>query len=260
MPGERNQDAARSMIGVLNTRPRDQAPPLSRLLREAGYAPREISLVELILREDAVKNLGETGDVDAFLLSSPNLLPLLLPRLDSSQRSWLAGKPWYLISAAARSQVETMGASVAFVPKQPSLRGFFDEFPAKPGLRLLHLCSEKTRLNPADFLRHGVSVHNLAVYAPRSPAGSAVELEKAWESLRAVLFASGSAVDNLFTAVPHRAQTLGGTNGPIAVTLGPSASDALRSHGVKNFHQASDSGDAGLIAALAAVFFPERKT
>src|SRR5690606_29645559 len=117
-------------------------------------------------------------------------------------------------------------APVAFVPEVASLDGFLREFPARdpgrPGLRLLHPCSAKTRLEPPLFAARGIDVHNMAVYEPRLPEGSAALLEAAWPGVKAVLFASGSAVHHLFAAAPRRGRDLALGEGPFPIALGAS--------------------------------------
>ena len=119
------------MIGVLNTRPRELAPHLSALLREAGYEPFEASLVELELNAQGLEELRaraaqvEAGTLEytGILISSPNLLSALEAAGEKIPAAFL-GKPWYLISARIRAQVEALGARIAFIPLEASLDGF----------------------------------------------------------------------------------------------------------------------------------------
>jgi len=242
------------MIGVLNTRPREQATGLSARLRQAGYEPHEVALVELVLKTEELNDPG-LFNCDGVIISSPNLIPLLAAQAPAKIRKALAAKPWDLLSAKARPQAEAFGAGVAFVPKQSSLEGFLAEFPRQNGLRLLHLCSSKTRLFPEDFTKLGVTVINRVIYAPRCPDGAGKALETVWPEVKAVLFASGSAVNNLFSAAPGLGKTLVSPMGPVPVSIGPSATEALRARGAKNFPQAPTADDAGLIAALNTVNF-----
>jgi uroporphyrinogen-III synthase len=151
---------------------------------------------------------------------------------------------------------------VAFVPEVSSLDGFLREFPARnpqeAGLRLLHPCSAKTRLEPALFSARGLDVHNMAVYEPRLPEGSAELLEAAWPDVKAILFASGSAVHHLFTAAPRRgrelvfAHSLG--EGPLALAIGASTTRALRMYGVDRFAQCPTADNAGFVEILRRQF------
>jgi uroporphyrinogen-III synthase len=253
------------MIRVINTRPREQAPALSEALRAAGYDPVEVPLVELALLHDALAILPRLSDdlYDGILLSSPNLLPLLRAAGERVPEAWLK-KPWYLVGSRSRDDVEALGARVAFVPENPSLDGFLHEFPApqdkaEKALRLLHPCSAKTRLEPSLFTSRGIDVHNMAVYEPRLPDGSAVLLEGAWTGARAILFASGSAVHHLFAAAPHRGRDLALGEGPHPVAIGASTARALRMYGVDRFAQCATADNEGFIEALRRAV-PEHPT
>lgn len=243
------------MTRVLNTRPREQAAALSEALRAAGFDPVEVPLVELALFRDALAILRRLPDAlyDGVLLSSPNLLPLLRAAGESVPEAWLQ-KPWYLIGSRSRPDVEALGVRVAYVPEVASLDGFLREFPPHKGLRLLHPCSAKTRLEPSLFAARGVDVHNMAVYEPRLPEGSAARLEAAWPEARAVLFASGSAVHHLFASVPLRGRDLALGEGPFPVALGASTARALRMYGVERFAQCATVDNAGFVEALQNIF------
>jgi uroporphyrinogen-III synthase len=249
------------VIEVLNTRPQEQAAALSALLRQAGYKSIEVPLVELVLLDEGLRELAgsATRASDGILLSSPNLLPLLASGADAKTRKSLAAKPWYLISGRARSQVEAFGAEVAFAPKQASLEGFLRELPKQKGLRLIHLCSSKTRVDPAVFAEYGILVTNITVYAPHCPLEAAQGLEAAWPRVKAVLFASGSAVNNLFSAAPSLGKTLGAKGKPQPFSIGPSASEALQTWGVRTFPSAPTADNAGFIAALSTFFSSNQK-
>ncbi len=243
------------MIDVLNTRPESQAAELSELLNQNGYHPVEIPLVELVLISEGLATLTRlsSDEYDGILLSSPNLIPLLV-EMNAPVLKKLAAKEWYLISKQAQFQVEAIGGKVAFVPKNASLEGFYKEFPARAGLRILHICSRVTRLDPKLFLERGITVRNLPMYTPHCPTGVASQLQVVWPQLRAVLFASGSAVQNLFTADTQRAKTLGSEKGPLPISIGPSATEALLAEGIENFRQAETADNAGLVAALNKEF------
>ena len=243
------------MIGVLNTRPSPQSAELSRKLRAAGFNPVEVPLVELVIHDKILAEVeAAVPECDGFLLSSPTVFPALLSRVSGTLRRGFLGKPWYLVSAAAKNQVEAAGAVAAFVPRRASLAGFLEEFPHTPGLRLIHLGSESTRLDSESFRKRGITVRHFAVYTPQCPSGAAQEVENAWPKIAAVLFASGSAVHNLFSAAPIRAATLGQPGNPYPISIGPSSSSALRSHGVENFHEAVSPGDEGMVEAVHIVF------
>jgi len=258
------------MISVLNTRPKapaasseeDASSALSRALKDAGFAPLDVPMVELVLLHDALDLLAKLSDkhYDGILLSSPNLLPLLKAAGRALPPAWLA-KPWYLIGPRAQGEVEALGITVAFVTEHDaSLEGFLREIPQQQNLRLIHPCSSKTRLEPALFTGKGIDVHNMAVYEPRCPAGAAEALALAWPKLReggrgsAVLFASGSAVHHLFEAAPHLARTLSEEDGPVPVSIGASTTRALRMYSVERSVQTPSPDTSGFLATLNTLF------
>jgi uroporphyrinogen-III synthase len=125
--------------------------------------------------------------------------------------------------------------------------------PPQKGLRLVHLCSRASRLEPDAFSGRGLAIRNLCVYAPHCPADVEPALRAAWPQVRAVLFASGSAAGNLFATTPVLGRTLGTANGPRTVSIGSSATEALRANGVVDIIQASTANNQGLVTALNAV-------
>ena len=245
------------MIGVLNTRPRDIAPEFSAQLRAAGYEPFEASLVELTLDVQGLAGLREraehAGDYTGILISSPNLLSALDLAGEKIPRVFLA-KPWYLISARIRRQVEALGARIAFIPQEASLKGFIREVATHNGVTLLHLCSSKTRMNPESLKPKGFTVENLTLYTPGYPEGCTEAVEKAWSNVEAVTFASGTAVYNLFKAKPTLAAKMGTPSGPLPISIGLSATEALKANGIRNYRQATTADNAGFIAALNQEF------
>ena len=241
---------------VLNTRPKSQAAELSKLLRQNSYEPVEVPLVELVLLSEELAALSKlpASDYDGILLSSPNLLQLINALGKNSILQPLLSKPWYLISNRARVQVESLGAKVRFCPREASLEGFLKEFPPQKNLRLLHPCSQATRLDLHSFSKLGVAIQNFPVYAPHCPEGIASALQAAWPEVQTVLFASGSAVHNLFAIVPALGQTLVSSTGPLPISIGPSATEALQAAGVRKFQQAESADNAGFVAVLNLAF------
>ena len=97
--------------------------------------------------------------------------------------------------------------------------------------RWLHPCSASTRLDPAEFRKKGITIVNLPVYRPACPADLAALMGKGGKDAAAIVFCSGSAVENFFQAAPDLAAGLGRPKGPLAVSIGPSTSKALRDLG-----------------------------
>jgi uroporphyrinogen-III synthase len=249
------------LIGVLNTRPHELAPELSAKLRAAGYEPFEAALVELSLDPSGLEGLraraqeveAHATDYTGILISSPNLLSALAEAGEKIPKVFLR-KPWYLISARIRAQVEALGARIAFIPQEASVEGFIREIATHNGARLLHLCSSQTRLKPESLKAKGFVIENLTLYTPGTPQDSAEAIQAAWNKVRAVIFASGTAVHHLFNAQPALAAKMGTPSGPLPISIGLSATEALKANGIRNYRQAPTADNAGFIAALNLEF------
>lgn len=249
------------MIKVVNTRPADRNQELTRLLRQAGFDAVEVPMVEV--RADAegqakAASLPANGFTGIFL-SSPNGLRHFQEGLLASQFERWTIKPFYLVGPAARPLVEAAGGRVAFVPQEASLEGFLKEFQAQPGpglplaQRWLHPCSASTRLDPAEFRKKGITVVNQPVYRPACPSDIAARMAKDGKGAAAIVFCSGSAVENFFKSAPDLAKGLTEPKGPAAVSIGPSTSKALRDHGVTDIHEAQHADDPSLVDTLKAL-------
>ncbi len=116
----------------------------------------------------------------------------------------------------------------------------------------LHPCSEKTRLQPERFAALGIDVHNVSIYRPQLPEGSGQSLAdlagNGASALDVLTFCSGSAVDNLFEAIPEQARLWADTLP--AASLGAATSEALARHGWKAVHQAPTADAPGLVTAV----------
>lgn len=249
------------MVKIINTRPADRNQELSRLLAQAGFEPVEIPCVEIRADEEgAVKaaSLAPNGFTGIFL-SSPNGLKHFQEALLASQFEKWAEKPFYLVGGAARSLVEAAGGRVAFFPEEASLEGFLKEYrPFTEAGRLpmaqrwIHPCSRSTRLDPSEFKKKGIDIVNLAIYRPAAPGDLGDRLRNFGMGAAAVLFCSGSAVENFFQAAPDLAAGLGKPDGPLAVSIGPSTTRVLRDRGVAETREALHADDASLVDVLKA--------
>jgi len=256
------------MATVLNTRPADQNAGLSALLKAAGFDPLEIPLVGIESEPeglDRLRHMQPTGFTGIFL-SSPNGLRQMAGGLMPVElEPWMA-KPFYLVGPKAGALVREHGGRVAFHPQEASLDGFLKEYaPSTQGnagvtglvlaQRWLHPCSVSTRLDPAAFRKKGIEVENLPVYRPGANPEAAGLLDRYAASLEAIVFCSGSAVAHFFAAAPPAlAARLGKKDGVLAVSIGPSTSQALAEKGVEQRCEAVHADDSGLVDALKQAF------
>ncbi len=261
---------------VVNTRPAVAAEAWSQALRAAGHAVAEWPLVEIVSLPEAAAPLQalRPEDFDALFFSSPQGLEhfaALCPA--ETLADWMA-LPVRGVSPRLAPRLSGLGGRLAFAPARPSLAGFLAEFPkearAEPGAtsreadpaessaqanpppqRWLHPCSAQTRMDPAAFAPLGIDIHNLAVYTPRLPADAATALAQIPWMPNAVVFASGSAVRHFaaFGAEPARDWT---DRGVLALSCGPSATEALREIRWPNIREAEAAEPEAVIRALAA--------
>ncbi len=259
------------MITVLNTRPAHQADGLSAELEAAGFLSIELPLVEILPVADAGHRLASlTPDgFHGLLFSSPNGVRHFTRLLREHSPSTAPGSPgaptlpaaWFslparLVGPGAAPEVEKAGGHVSFIPSQASLLGLLTELPPLPRPeKWLHPCSLSTRLDPKDFLAKKATVVNLPVYRPAAPPRLGESLIKVWPKLQAMVFCSGSAVDNLFATAPEIAVSLEKAEGPRAVSIGASTTASLQRHGIATSLQAQTADDAGLVNALRGAYF-----
>ena len=256
------------MAVVLNTRPADQNAGLSALLKAAGFEPLEIPMVEIEAEPEGLERLRrlQPSGFTGIFLSSPNGLRTLVSELlPADLEPWMA-KPFYLVGPKSADWVRGHGGRVAFYPQEASLDGFLKEYaPASQGnagvtglvlaQRWLHPCSAATRLDPAAFRKKGVEVENVPVYRPGPNANAADDLAKHAASIEAAVFCSGSAVERFFEAAPPAlAARLGKPNGILAVSIGPSTTQALVDKGVEHRREAAHADDSSLVDALKQAF------
>ncbi|MEO6094768.1 MAG: uroporphyrinogen-III synthase [Fibrobacteria bacterium] len=261
------------MATVINTRPADQNEELSALLRAAGFVPVEIPLVDIVPDEEGLaraRRLQPSGFTGVFLSSPNGLRHMESGLLPNEFENWIA-KPFYLVGPKSAGLVKKLGGRVEFYPKEASLEGFLKEFsPASlirasgtgslsgNGLvmkqRWLHPCSASTRLDPAAFKAKGIEIENLPVYRPGMSPDAAERLAAAGPDANAAVFCSGSAVEHFFAAAPALAASLGRPDGLIAVSIGPSTSQALSDRGVERCMQAVHADNPSLVDALKSAF------
>lgn len=249
------------MIRIINSRPAERNAGLSSLLTRAGFEPVEIPFVDIRPHEEGQAKAAATSPqgFTGIFLSSPNGFRHFRDALLETQLEKWTEKPFYLVGGAACALVQEAGGRVAFFPEEASLEGFLKEYRpvTEPGRlpmaqRWLHPCSLSTRLDPAEFRKRGVEVVNLPVYRPGTPSDLPARLEEKGGGAAAILFCSGSAVDNYFEAAPGQASLLGSREGPLAVSIGPSTTAALKKRGVEALVEALHADDASLVDALKA--------
>jgi uroporphyrinogen III methyltransferase/synthase len=244
---------------ILNTRPEAQAGKLSELLSQAGFEPVEVPLVSIVpYNQDGLRAV-DPSDYTGLFLSSANGLRIFREFLPKELHNEWIKKPLYTLSSGISSKWEELGGIPGFCSGQSSLEGFLDEFNGAddPGNQMwLHPCSLKTRLDPGEFKKKQITVHNFPVYAPSLPDGTEERLQKELPGADAILFFSGSAVENFFQCLeswkPEAA--IQALKGKQLFCLGPSAAQALEKQGVTGYHRAKRTDNEGMVEVLKGFY------
>ncbi len=248
------------MLKVLNTRPTAGSQSLGLLLRKSGFDSVDIPFVEIVPINPAGKKFVPVPEsYDALFFSSRNGMVFFFDSMPTElRRTWLT-KPIHLVGPKSAPYAEALNATIGFFPREEaSLKGFLREYPfsGKDDLRWLHPCSFKTALNTQDFADKGIQIDNLPVYTPNCPPGAGKALRHVWADLKAMVFCSGSAVDNLYSAAPHLASELAKANSLPCISIGESTTRSLMNRGAASIHQAAQADNASLVATLVEVLKP----
>jgi len=246
----------KNKLRILNTRPAEQAGKLSDLLVKAGFEAVEVPLITI----DPIKNKNlaslEDTKYHGLFFSSTNGLEIFLGGLSNGQRKAWLQKPVFTLSRVTARRWESLGGPIGFCSEKSSLNGFLSEFKPSEACCWLHPCSSLTRLNTAKFQEAGISVHNYPIYIPSLPEGSQTRLEAELPDADGILFYSGTAVDHFFNCVNNMEKAL--PKEPLIekelFSFGPSASEALMRHGVKNYHQAKTASNESMAELIKSVF------
>jgi uroporphyrinogen-III synthase len=246
-------------LRIINTRPAGQAGALSGLMREAGFEPVEVPLIVIIPLQDADISSLDPEKYNGLFFSSINGLRIFLNNLKSRAGSGWLHKSVYTFSSKVAGKWKEEGGTEGFCSQSGSLQGFLEEFTLPDGDAgpvWLHPCSLMTRLKEQEFRGAGITVHNFPVYTPSLPDRTGEVLEEKLPGAAGVLFTSGSAVDNFFNCLAclRNRSTNRHIQGKAFFSLGPSASEALKRHGVHGFHQAQVPENKSLVAAVSDYF------
>jgi uroporphyrinogen-III synthase len=206
---------------VLVTRPKEQAGPLSNLLRSAGAEVIEVPLIAAVPPEDggvglAIK-LAALDQYDWLVVTSPNGARAI-------REAGPSGPPLARIAAVGKATAEAIGWPVALVPQRHDAEALAAEFPRGPGSVLL----VQGDLAPATLgnalIRKSWQVDHVIGYRTQAAAPDP-GLTEAVLGADVVTFASGSAVKAFveyfgLSAMPPIVVTLGSATMNIAQQLG----------------------------------------
>jgi uroporphyrinogen-III synthase len=231
-----------SRARVLNTRPREQAAELSRLLRAAGYAPVGVPAIEVIAVSQAselaevARRLGD-GEYAWIVLSSANAA-----RFFSSCVGVALGDTPVLCGTATG---EALGISPALALRHFSAQAALETLQPRlaPGARILVPRAAEGR----DELISGLQEWGVIVDAPVCYRTVSAEIPP-WQAVDVITLCSPSAVAALVGA-----WTAERVNRARVACLGATTADAARSHGVRVDAIAQSTGMPALLKAVDSV-------
>ncbi len=264
------------MLRILNTRPLGQNQDLSRLLRESDFDPIEIPLVEIAPLPAGLEKIQKLNPANygGIFLSSPNGFRML----QENSSAWMK-LPFYTVGIKTKTWIEKLGGTVAFCPQGSSLDRFLLEFKSeffKNSSRFnfekpwLHACSSSTRVDEKIFKEMGIQIENIPVYYPRLPETAKENLKFLFENKiqlgntgsvqknnpAAILFCSGSGVDNFFSANPFAMNIVEDKANALqnlaVISIGQSTTRALKAKGITTVQEAAVADDFGMVQALKA--------
>jgi uroporphyrinogen-III synthase len=243
---------------VLITRPREQAPALERLVRDAGGEPVCVPAIEILpLADPAPFHMlaARLAEFDLAIFISRNAVRRAL--------DLMAGKPWppglkvATVGQGSRAELEQRGFAQVIAPAGASARSDSEALLALPelsavrGRRIVIFRGEGGReLLGQALAARGASVEQAACYRRVAPDGA--RMRSAWAGgMDAVTVSSAEGLANLLAMLGEGAtRQLSGI--PLFVPHPRVAGEAQR-RGLDRVIVAGP-GDAEMVAALVAHF------
>jgi uroporphyrinogen-III synthase len=223
---------------VLNTRPRDQAAPLSRLLTQAGFEPVDAAAIEIVPAwsfaelESARREL-RAGTFDWVILPSQNAGDFLRNDL-STVRVLCGAATAHALKIHSAVALDRFSAAAALKALKPLI---------KAGQRILVPHAAEGRDELIDGLKAlGGDVRALVAYKSEAVGDAAARL--AAGGIDVITVCSPSAVASLLPAISSPQ--------PLLVCLGETTAEAARQAGLRVDAVADKTTMASLVQAVAA--------
>jgi uroporphyrinogen-III synthase len=223
---------------VLNTRPRDQAAQLSRLLAQAGLEPIEAPAIEIVADWDprelaAARRDLRAGAFDWLVLPSQNAGEFLRDDL-GAVRVVCGAATAHVLGIKSVVMLDRFSAAAALVALRPLLAA---------GQRVLVPHAADGRDELVDGLvALGAEVQSLVAYRSVAVGDAAARLRQG--GIDAITLCSPSAVASVREALAAHA--------PVVVCLGQTTADAARQAGLRVDGVADHTTMASLVHAVSA--------
>lgn len=245
---------------VLVTRAKQQAPELSRPLRNAGARVIEIPLIEIAPPSSQSKfeaALRRLGQYDWLILTSVNGVEALFGGLQKLRLSpsVLQRVQVAAIGPATRAAVEKKGLRVAVMPREYVAEAVVKALRSRiAGRRVLLLRAAVARdVIPRELRGAGAKVTVVAAYQTKIPAKSREQLQGLLKKRApdVITFTSSSTVRN-FARLAGSGLYSGALDGTVLASIGPITSSTLREHRLRPAIQAHEYTMKGLVEAIKA--------
>jgi uroporphyrinogen-III synthase len=231
--------------GVLVTRPAGEADPLVEALRRRGV---EVWAVPTVALETIAFDPPDLADYDWVVVTSSSGAHSLLARTVLQP-----GPRWAAVGPVTARELARLGVSAEAVPERArgvEVAGAMARVHPLAGRRvLLARASAASGDLPAVLKDAGALVEELAVYQTvEGPESSRrpLNLALAEDTLRTVVFASGSAVRGLLKLAERDPRRL------LAVTIGPATTAVASEHGFRVAAESERASVEGLLEVIGS--------
>ena len=258
----------RPLLGrrIVVTRARHQASELVERLAVLGADTLECPTIEVIPPKDwtELDRALETLDAcDWIVFTSVNGVRFFFGRLFETGRDVrsLGRVRTACIGPATAEALRTFGLNTDILPESyraESVVTAFEREDVKNRRILIPRAAEARPILPAELLRMGASVNEVAVYHTVQARDGVAELHAglAEGSVDMITFTSSSTVRNFRALFPEAADPTAILNGARIASIGPITSDTARELGFPVHIEAESYTIPGLVAAIEAHFAP----
>ena len=234
-----------AIVRVAVTRAATQADELGRRLRDAGFEPVAVPVIDIVDPADggvalraAATRLAQPGRYDWVVLTSVNGAERLIAA---------APPPWEVsvaaIGSATAERLRDHGVAVALVPPRFVAESLVDSFPRGPGKVLLTRAAVARDVLPEGLRAKGWTVDVVDAYRTVAPEIDEQQRQEI-ASCAIVTFTSPSTVHNFVELLGIDALP------PTVACIGPITAAACSEHGIEVHVEADVHTMAGLVDAL----------
>lgn len=246
---------------IVITRAREQAGELRDKLAALGAAVIELPLIEIVSAADAEtanEIFGDIADYQWLIFTSPNGVRFFFAEFFRRFRDIraLGGARLAVVGPGTARELNALHLDVDVMPQEhvgEALVEALCAFESMDNLRVLVVTGDRNRDAVLKGLEeHRAIVDQLPVYTTEDveAGGTDAAADFRQHGADAILFASGSAVESFV----KQASTLAprpGAKRPLAGSLGPVTTEAMRRAGLPVDFEAGEATMDGLVAAVA---------